>query len=599
MEETEELNNQSIKDTLAELPDKPGVYRFYGEDSELLYVGKAKSLKKRVANYFSKQSSLDQKTRRLVSLIAKIEFTIVNSEFDALLLENNLIKNFQPKYNILLKDDKTYPYILITNERFPRVISTRKVDKSQGTYFGPYTSVKAMNTIIELIRKLYFIRTCTLNLSEKNIEQKNFKVCLEYHIGNCKGPCEGLIKSEEYDSNLPHIFNILKGNLNLVKNHFKEEIQNAAERLEFEKAHQWKLKQDLLEKFQANSVVVNPSIEELEVYCILSTEKLAIINFLKISNGIILQTKTSEIKKKLNESDEDILQLAIIDTRNKFNTFSPEIISNIEMELPINGVKISVPQKGDKKKLIELSLKNIRYQLARLESEKENGRDTRILKTLQNDLQLKTLPVHIECFDNSNIQGTNPVSAMVCFKNGKPAKKDYRHYNIKTVIGPNDFDSMYEVVSRRYKRLLEENQPLPDLIVIDGGKGQLSAACRALSDLNIYGKVPIIGIAKNLEEIFYPGDTDPLYIDKKSESLKLIQHLRNEAHRFAITFHRQKRSKNSLVSEIEKIPGIGKATFNKLLQEFKTVNNIRKATEEELAKVIGKDKSKKVKEVLK
>lgn len=561
----------------------------------LIYVGKAKNIKKRVSNYFNKLSHLDNKTRRLVSQIHKIEFAIVNTEFDALLLENNLIKSNQPKYNILLKDDKTFPYIYITNERFPRLLSTRRYERDAGTFYGPYTSVKAMNTIIELIRKLYYLRTCTYNLSVKNIEDKKFKVCLEYHIGNCKGPCEGLIKEEDYNANIEQIHNILKGNINYAKNHFKDQMLGFAKNLEYEKAQQSKLKLDLLEKFQNHSVIVNPGITNLDVFTIISNEKIAVVNFFRILNGTIYQTKTTEIKKKLNESDEDLLLLAIINTHQELGSNAEEIITNIPFEFPQPEVRIVVPQRGDKKKLLDLSLKNIRYYFERLEDIKE-PKENRVLKTLQNDLQLKDTPDHIECFDNSNIQGTNPVAAMVCFRNGKPFKKEYRHYNIKTVIGPNDFDSMFEIVHRRYKRCLDESLELPKLIIIDGGKGQLSAACRALSMLGIYGQVPVIGIAKRLEEIYFPEDSDPIYIEKKSESLKLIQHIRNEAHRFAITFHRQKRSKSSLQSQLSSIPGIGKETFQKLLKKFKTISNIKNASIEELSEILGSKKAEKLKQ---
>jgi excinuclease ABC subunit C len=592
------MEESKIKDLVINLPEDPGIYKFFDETEELIYVGKAKNIKKRVSNYFNKLSHLDNKTRRLVSQIRKIEFTIVNTEFDALLLENNLIKSHQPKYNILLKDDKTFPYIYITNERFPRLLSTRKYDPTQGIFYGPYTSVKAMNTVIELIRKLYYLRTCTYILSEKNIEEKKFKVCLEFHIGNCKGPCEGLVPEEEYNHNIHQIQNILKGNINYAKNFFKEKMNSLAENLEFEKAQQFKTKLDLLEKFQSTSVIVNPKITEVDVFTILSNDKIGVVNYLKILNGTIHQTKTLELKKKLEETDEELLQLAIINTREELKSESTEIISNIPVEFPSEAIHVTVPQIGDKKKLLDLSIKNIQYYLEKI-SEAKEPKENRILLTLQKDLQLKELPDHIECFDNSNIQGTNPVAAMVCFKNGKASKKDYRHFNIKTVIGPNDFDSMHEIVHRRYKRVLEENLPLPKLIIIDGGKGQLGAAREALNGLGLYGKVPIIGIAKRLEEIYYPEDSDPLYIGKKSESLMLIQQIRDEAHRFAITFHRQKRSKNSIQSQLEKIPGIGPKTFEQLLQTFKTISNIKNASLEELEKEVGLKKAELIKKSLK
>jgi len=587
-----------IKDLIFNLPDNPGIYKFFDEEGELIYVGKAKNIKKRVSNYFNKLSHLDNKTRRLVSQIRKIEFTIVNTEFDALLLENNLIKSHQPKYNILLKDDKTFPYIYITNERFPRLLSTRKYDPTQGTFYGPYTSVKAMNTVIELVRKLYYLRTCTYVLSEKNINEHKFKVCLEFHIGNCKGPCEGLVHEDEYNHNIHQIQNILKGNINYAKNFFKDQMNSFAEKLEFEKAQQFKTKLDLLEKFQSTSVIVNPKITNVDVFTILSNDKIGVVNYLKILNGTIHQTKTLEIKKKLEETDHELLQLAIINIREELNSESTEIISNIPVDFPSEAIHVTVPQIGDKKKLLDLSIKNIQYYIERI-SESKEPKENRVLLTLQKDLQLKELPDHIECFDNSNIQGTNPVAAMVCFKNGKASKKDYRHFNIKTVIGPNDFDSMHEIVHRRYKRVLEENLPLPKLIIIDGGKGQLGAARQALHELGLYGKVPIIGIAKRLEEIYYPEDSDPLYIGKKSESLMLIQQIRDEAHRFAITFHRQKRSKSSITSQLEKIPGIGPKTFEQLLQKFKTISNIKNASLEDLEKEVGLKKAELIKQSLK
>ncbi|WP_051313322.1 excinuclease ABC subunit UvrC [Sporocytophaga myxococcoides] len=580
--------SEEVREQVKNLPDQPGIYKFFSEEGELIYVGKAKSLKKRVSNYFNKNTGVDNKTRKLVSQIRRIEFTIVNTEFDALLLENSLIKNNQPKYNILLKDDKTYPYIYVSRERFPRVIATRTFDKSLGTYYGPYTSVKAMNSVLDLIHKLFFIRTCTFNLSEKNVNDGKYKVCLEFHIGNCKGPCEGLVTEEIYSENIDKAHQILKGHISVVKTYYKDQIQEAAENLEFEKAHKLKLKFDLLEKFQTSSVIVNPKITDLDVFTIKSLEKNAFINYLHIVNGAILQTKNLEIKKKLDETDEDLLKLAIIGIREEMEVTTRDIIANIPVE--IDELKITVPSIGDKKKLLDLSLNNIAYQMSK--SISNNERDSRILNTMQEDLRLKEKPFHIECFDNSNIQGTNPVASMVVFKNAKPSKKDYRHYNIKTVVGPNDFDSMHEIVHRRYKRVLEEGQPLPNLIVIDGGKGQLSAACQALQELDLYGKIPIVGIAKRLEEIYYPDDSLPLYIDKKSESLKVIQQIRNEAHRFAITFHRTKRSKSTLAkSKLASIKGVGESTFQKLVSHFGSVSKIRQASVEELAEIVGKAKA--------
>jgi excinuclease ABC subunit C len=584
-------NIKKVKmEMLRDLPDKPGIYKFFDKEGTLIYVGKAKDIRKRVSNYFNKISHLDSKTRRLVSQVSDIQYTIVNTEIDALLLENSLIKSHQPKYNILLKDDKTYPYILVTNERFPRVLSTRSFEKEKGIYYGPYTSVKVMNYVIELIRKLYSLRTCTFNLSEKNIEKKKFKICLEFHIGNCKGPCEGLEGEDDYNSKIEQAHHILKGNIHLSKQMLKAQMVKASEEMDYEKAHQLKTKLDLLDRFQGSSMIVNPKITDIDVLTILSEEKTAVVNYLKIHNGTIIQTKTIEVKKKLEETNEEILGLALLNINEGMENISTEIISNILFNFPSEGMNIYVPLIGDKRKLVDLSLKNISYYLSKLTTNQEKP-DDRILSTLQKDLRLLSLPDHIECFDNSNLQGTSPVAAMVYFKNGKPAKKEYRHFNIKTVTGANDFDSMYEIVHRRYKRCLEENLPLPKLIIIDGGKGQLSAACNALKDLNIYGKSSIIGIAKRLEEIFFPGDTEPLFIDKKSESLRLIQLIRNETHRFAITFHRNKRSQNPLQSELNEVEGIGEKTFNKLMTEFKTVNNIREASIDEVAKLIGKKKA--------
>ena len=587
-------------DLIAQLPDKPGVYRFYDANRTLIYVGKAKSLKKRVSSYFNNKAYTDRKTRKMVSEIRSIEFTLVNSEFDALLLENNLIKNYQPKYNINLRDDKTFPYICATNERFPRFYATRRLDLSKGVYFGPYASVKAMNNVLELIRNLYFIRTCKYNLSKENIEKGKFKVCLEYHIGRCKGPCEGLQSEEDYNREFEQALNILKGNINLVKTYFRENMQQAAEKMEFERAQEFKEKLELLEKFQSKSVVVNQKISDVDAASIVSDPKTAFVNYMKIKNGAIVTAKTVEVKKKLNEADADILALMLFDLREKYESKSKEILTNIPLDIQVDNVDITVPKIGDKKKLVELSMKNAFFykrERERQELEKEPKED-RILKTLQKDLRLKELPRHIECFDNSNLQGSNPVAAMVCFKNAKPSKKDYRKFNIKTVTGPDDFASMKEIVKRRYFRLVAEKQPLPDLIVIDGGKGQLNAAVEALKELDLYGRIAIVGIAKKLEEIYFPGDPYPLHINKKSESLKLLQKVRDEAHRFAITFHRQKRSKASFSSHLETIKGIGKKTVDKLLMRYRSIKNIKEAPIEELEKLIGKDKAALVKNSL-
>lgn len=587
-----EVTRFDPKDVL-NLPDNPGVYRFFNEEGTLIYVGKAKSLKKRVSSYFNKQAGINRKTRRLVSEIKAIEVTLVNSEFDALLLENNLIKQNQPRYNILLKDDKTFPYVCVSNERFPRIYSTRKFIPSDGTYFGPFASVKAMNNVLRLINSLFTLRTCRFDLSEENISKGKFKVCLEYHIGNCKGPCEGLQTEEDYLKDVDQAMNILKGNLSIPKQYFKEHMAEAAQKLEFENAQKFKDKLELVDRFQSKSVVVSPKIADMDVFTIVSDEKWAFVNYLRIKNGTINLSQTSELKKKLEESDEEILALMIIDLKDKFQSSAKEVLTNKEIELETQNFKLIQPQIGDKKKLIELSLKNALFAKKEKYSSLENVKDkgNRVLKQLQSDLSLKELPTHIECFDNSNIQGTNPVASMVCFKMGRPSKKDYRHFKIKTVVGPDDFGSMNEVVGRRYKRLIEENLPLPKLIVIDGGKGQLSAACDALKALNLYGEIPIIGIAKRLEELYFPEDSFPIHIDKKSESLRLIQKLRDEAHRFAITFHRDQRSKNSFNFELEEVKGLGKATVDKLLKEFRTMSKIESASKEELEDIIGKAKT--------
>lgn len=588
-----------IKELIKNLPEKPGVYRYFNSNLELIYVGKAKDLRKRVSSYFSRIESLDTKTKKLVSQIDTIEYTIVNTEFDALILENTLIKEHQPKYNILLRDDKTYPYILLTNERFPRIITTRKIEKGLGAHFGPYTSIGAMNTVVELVNKIFQLRTCSYNLSEKNISENKYKVCLEYHLGNCKGPCEGLDNEAEYLDKIKLTSNILKGNIAPVRAYFREHMQEASGLLEFEKAEYYRAKLESLDRFHKNSVVVSPNIEDLSVYTISSDEKYAAVNYLRIINGLILQSKTIDIKKKLNEEDSEVLLQSIVNIRETLKDESKEIVVNVGIEYPSEEILITLPQKGDKKKLLDLSLKNSVYRLEKLNQINAEDSSKRIMETLQANLSLKELPDHIECFDNSNFQGTDAVSAMVCFKNAKPSKKDYRHYNVKTVEGANDFATMYEVITRRYKRCVEENLPLPKLIIVDGGKGQLSSAVMALTDLGIYGKIPIIGIAKNLEEIFFPGDEFPIYIDKKSEALRLIQYLRDEAHRFGITHHRNKRSKSSIKSSLEDIPDIGEATIDKLLKHFKSVRRIKDSSEKDIAEIIGDSKAKKVKEYLK
>ncbi len=575
------------------VPTNPGVYKFYNTDNVLIYVGKAKNLRKRVSSYFTQTKTASRKTKTLVREISNVEFTIVDSEFDALLLENNLIKENQPKYNILLKDDKSFPYICISNDRFPKVYATRRYNTKKGEYYGPYTNVKAMNSVLDLIRKLYKIRTCNLSLTEQNIKKGKFKICLEYHIGNCLGPCEGLQKEADYLEEIEQSKHILKGNIGIVLSYFKQQMKEAASKLEFEIAENYKRKLSLLEKFQAKTVIVNPKLKNTDIFSILSEKNKAIINYMHIDNGYINISDTFAVNKKLDEDDEDILRLVIINTQQKFNSTNKLIICNKSLESWDKNVTIINPIRGDKKALLDLSVKNVliyKKELLKLKDQKATN-SNRVLTQLQDDLKLKSLPVHIECFDNSNFQGTNPVASMVCFKNGKPSKKDYRHFKIKTVVGPDDFGSMKEIVTRRYSRLIRENTPLPNLVIVDGGKGQLSAAVEALKELKIYHELPIIGIAKKLEEIYYPGDSIPLHLSKKSESLKLIQQLRDEAHRFAITFHRQLRSKNSFQSILDQIEGIGPQTKTKLIGKYKTLNNIQNASLEELATLIGQHKA--------
>jgi len=579
-------------DQVKSFPDKPGVYRFYNITDQVIYVGKAKSLKARVSSYFNDLSGHNRKTRKMVGEIARIEITLVNSEFDALLLENSLIKEYQPRYNILLKDDKSFPFIMVAKEPFPRVFYTRRLNRKKGRFFGPYASVRAMKSVLELLRNLYTIRTCSLALSAENIKAGKFKVCLEYHIGRCKAPCVGLQTEEEYLSDIRLAEDILKGNLAPVRNYFKERMTTAAEKLEYEQAQIMKEKLEMLEKFQARTVIVNPEINDVDVFAITNDQKFAYVNYMKIANGSIVLSNTVEVKKKLEEPDNELLAQIMVDMRRQAQSTSREILSNIPVDYE-PGAEVRVPKIGDKKKLIDLAMKNALYfKKEKLTAAKPEGyRELRVLEQLQSDLHLKTIPEHIECFDNSNLSGTNPVASMVYFHKGKPAKKEYRHFNIKTVTGPNDFASMEEIVYRRYKRLLEEKTTLPDLVVVDGGKGQLSSAVEAMRKLDIYGKVPVIGIAKRLEEIYFPNDEFPLHINKKSESLKLLQHIRNEAHRFAITFHRDKRSKKAIGSELTVIEGIGHKTMEKLLKKFKSVKKLKEASEDEIAQVIGKSKA--------
>ena len=597
------MNDFDCRKALAKVPELPGVYRYFDEEGTIIYVGKAKNLKSRVSSYFAKSNQHDRKTKRLVSQIRNLEFTIVNTEFDALLLENTLIKKHQPKFNILLRDDKMYPFICITNEHFPKIITIRRVDKKLGTFFGPFANLKVMYSILDVFKQLYKFRTCNLNLSEKNIEERKFKVCLEYHIGNCKGPCEGLQTEPDYLLEIDQAKSILKGNMGLPKQYFEDKMNEAASKLAFEEAQEFKEKLSYLVNFQSKSTVVNPNIKDVDVFSIVSDEEAIYFNFMKVQNGFITQSQSLEVKKKLDETEEDILTMMVWEMRDKYESEAKEVITNIPLSVELKGVENTIPQIGDKRKLLDMSLKNVLYfrkEKAYSKASEESAGDSkmRILLTLKNDLQIKTVPRHIECFDNSNIQGTNPVSAMVCFKNGMPSKKDYRHFTPRTVVGPDDFATMNEVITRRYTRLLEEDASLPDLIIVDGGKGQLSAATTALKALGLYGKIPIIGIAKRLEEIYFPEDSIPLYIDKKSESLKLIQRLRDEAHRFGITKHRDKRSKNFIISQLESIEGIGKLTAAKLLKHFGTVSNIYKATPEELENLMGKVRATKIREQL-
>ncbi|MEO4007114.1 MULTISPECIES: excinuclease ABC subunit UvrC [unclassified Flavobacterium] len=591
----------SLELQIQTLPDSPGVYQYYDKDGKILYVGKAKNLRKRVASYFNKIHDT-AKTNVLVKKIVSIKHIVVPTETDALLLENNLIKKLQPRYNVLLKDDKTYPWICIKKEPFSRIFPTRNMVKDGSEYFGPYTSFKTVNTLLELIKELYPLRTCNYDLSKSNIDSGKFKVCLEYHIGNCKGPCEGYESLENYQKHVNAIREILKGNFKESLKDFKKLMITLASEMRFEEAQKIKEKIEVLENYQAKSTILNPKISNIDVFSIVSDESMAYINFLQISHGAIVRSHTMELKKKLEETDQELLELAVVELRERFHLNSKEIVVPFEMDLG-ETIKVTVPKLGDKKQILDLSERNAKYyrldQLKQIKIVDPDRHTNRIMAQMQKDLRLSVEPRHIECFDNSNIQGTNPVSACVVFKDGKPSKKDYRHFNIKTVEGPNDFASMEEVVYRRYKRLLDENESLPQLIIIDGGKGQLSSALKSLEELGLRGKIAIIGIAKRLEEIYYPGDSVPLYLDKKSETLKTIQHLRNEAHRFGITFHRDKRSKNALQTSIESIPGIGEKTMITLLKHFKSVKRLTQASEKEISEVVGLSKAKKITEFYK
>lgn len=575
------------------LPNKPGVYQFFDGKGVILYVGKAKSLKKRVSSYFNKNHEYG-KTRVLVKKIVDIKHIVVSTETDALLLENNLIKKYQPRYNVMLKDDKTYPWICIKKESFPRIFLTRRIVKDGSEYFGPYTSVRTAKALLDLIKELFQLRSCNYDLRPKKISSGKYKVCLEYHIKNCKGACEGLQTEDDYNQDIKAIRNIIKGNFKESLKSFEKIMTQYAEALEFEEAQKIKEKIDLLANYQAKSTVVNPSINNVDVFSIFSDESFGYVNFFKISNGAIIQSHTSEIKKKLAETDKELLELAIVELRQRFQSQSTEIYVPFKVDVGQN-IKVTVPKLGDKKRIVALSLRNAKYyrqeRFKQIKITDPERHTKRIMAQMKKDLRLLKEPVHIECFDNSNIQGTNPVAACVVFKNGKPSKKDYRKFAIKTVVGADDFASMEEVVFRRYKRLLEEDEALPQLVVIDGGKGQLSSALKSLEVLGLRNKIAIIGIAKRLEEIYYPEDSIPLYLDKSSETLKIIQQLRNEAHRFGITFHRNKRSKKALNSELENIKGIGKKTATSLLKQFKSTKRIAGASKKELAKVVGNSKA--------
>jgi len=585
-----------IEVQLNTLPQSPGVYQFYDADGKILYVGKAKNLKKRVSSYFTKTHEYG-KTRVLVKKIKTVKHIVVPTESDALLLENNLIKKYQPRYNVLLKDDKSYPWICIKKERFPRVFPTRRLIRDGSEYYGPYTSMKTVKTLLDLIKSVYPLRTCNYDLSEEKIQQGKFKVCLEYHLGNCKGGCEGKQSAEDYHLQINAIRDIIKGNFKGSITYFKKQMKSKAAEMAFEEAQQLKDKIEILENYQVKSTIVNPKINNVDVFSVVSDESYAYVNFLQLSHGSIIRSHTMEIKKKLQESDAALLQLAIVEIRQRFHSSSKEVYLPFPLALG-NTLKVTVPKLGDKKRIVELSERNAKFfrqeRFKQVRITDPDRHSNRIMAQMQKDLRLSEEPRHIECFDNSNIQGTNPVAACVVFKDGKPAKKLYRHFNIKTVEGPDDFASMEEVVFRRYRRLLEEGENLPQLIVIDGGKGQLSAALKSLDVLGLRGKIAIIGIAKRLEEIYFPQDPIPLYLDKKSESLKIIQQLRNEAHRFGITFHRNKRSKAAINSELEEISGIGEKTAQELLASFKSVKRIKEASIESLAKMVGMVKAKKI-----
>jgi len=586
--------NERLKNLVSSLTDEPGIYQYFDRDGTIIYIGKAKNLKKRVSSYFNKTHD-NLKTAILVRNIIDIRTIVVETEQDALILENNLIKKYKPRYNIMLKDDKTYPWICVKNERYPRVFQTRRVEQDGSSYFGPFTSILMVRTLIELFKQTYKLRTCNFNLTEENVSRGKFKVCLQYHIGNCLGPCEAHQPESEYNESIDEIKNILRGNISSVISTLKASMKKYSAELNFEDAQHAKERLEILQNYQAKSTVVSPTIRNVDVYSFRRDEQTSYVNFLKIINGGVIQSFTLEIKEKVEETDEDLLLIGITEIRQRIFSNAAELIVPFKPSFEMEGVKYVVPQRGDKKKLLELSEKNVKYYI--LEKMKSNSLlknespVERILKTAQKDLQLKEIPFHIECFDNSNLQGTNPVASCVVFKNAKPSKRDYRHFNIKTVVGPDDFASMEEIVYRRYKRMIDEETKLPQLVIVDGGKGQLSAALNAFEKLDLRGKLPIIGIAKKLEEIYYPGDSIPIYIDKTSETLKLIQKMRDEAHRFGITHHRDKRSKAMVVSELDQVKGIGDKTKELLLREFKSVEGIRQASNDDLEKIVGKSKT--------
>ena len=586
---------EELKKIISRIPLQPGVYQYFDAEGKIIYVGKAKSLRKRVQSYFTKDSSSYGKTKLLVSRIRDIKYIVVETEYDALLLENNLIKKYQPKYNIQLRDDKTYPWICVKNEPFPRVFTTRSPIRDGSYYFGPYASGRMMHTLLDFVKELFQLRTCNFSLTEENIKAKKFKVCLDYHIGSCKGPCVGKQQEEDYQKDIEQIKHVLKGHLKSVADYLKVQMKEASENLDFETAQLCKEKLEIISRYQSKSTVVSTTVKNTDIFGYDEDETHAYVNFLKVIDGAIIQSHTIELKKKMEESKDELLSAAIVELRDRFDSQSKEVCLPFEIEIEGSSFDVRVPQRGDRKSLIELSQRNLKYyqldKKKRQESFKKKKEESDINTVIQKDLNLTEPTARIECFDNSNFQGTNPVAACVVFKNGKPLNKEYRHYKIKTVEGPNDFASMEEVVYRRYKRQLEEGKDLPNLIVIDGGKGQLSSAVKALKDLDIYGKVAIIGIAKRLEELYFPGDSAPIYLDKTSCTLKVIQHIRNEAHRFGITFHRDLRSKNTFKTALQDIEGVGYKTAQKLLWKFKSVKKISEASFEELSETIGKSKA--------